>query len=253
MKTTPSKLAVIAALALAAPLHASITVIDWSGETPGQAINPGLYPDFTVSLSASGSDYLSVYDTTGSGGEDPDLEQPWTTGNAGNINVGNALIIQDANDSDPNDSARGGTITFDFTPAINNGYDITGFGFYWADMDENSEDNTVTLSDNAMPMNMVSFQFSDLINGLYPGASSIDEGEGSLNVLPDDGLATLADLGLAGPSFKTVQFELSGSGAIPQIQYEKNRRRVPDSSVALWPVLLGLFVLKSQLRRKWSA
>ena len=180
---------IVGALLTSAPLlQAAPVVIDWDLETELSPVDNSNYSHFDVTLSNPGQSggYLSIYDSTGSGGEDPDLEQPWVKGNAKNEVVGNVLIIQNpSTPDDPNDSPNGGTINFDFADALAQNALITSFGFYWADMEENPGANSVTYTDNLG--NSKEFLFTDLINGVYPGATGIEAGNNSLNVVPDDG------------------------------------------------------------------
>ena len=57
---------------------------------------------------------LNLYNSAGSGGDDPDLEKgaAWAGGNIPNEDLGNLLIINTNDDiDDPNDNGDGGTIT----------------------------------------------------------------------------------------------------------------------------------------------
>ena len=122
----------LAAAALAATLSAGMAAADtitfsdnflnWPSElSHGDFVSDfdfgnGLTGSITVS---GGTDKAQIYDTTTTGGRDPDLESPTLFGGGPVYDGDNVLIIAE-NDSTatPDDNARGGTITFMFDSVV---------------------------------------------------------------------------------------------------------------------------------------
>ena len=75
----------------------------------------------TVTTDSNGSvDQAVLFDTTKTGTQDPDLEGPHQRKSDGSIvNLTNVVIIsENKNFADPDDEARGGTVTFDFRKPV---------------------------------------------------------------------------------------------------------------------------------------
>ena len=94
-------------------------VIDFDGFAAGTVIDDE-YASLGVNISATGgSNQAMIFDSANPTGGDNDLRTP---GNGINNTTpqGNILIIsEDGDSSDPDDNARGGTITFDFDDGVN--------------------------------------------------------------------------------------------------------------------------------------
>lgn len=101
---------------------ASAAVIDFEGFSAGDRINSlnvgGVGVDVTVNSNGA-HDVAMVFDTDNYTGGDNDLRSPFTSSSGAKSRPGNVLIISEDNDSsDPDDEARGGTITFTFDQMV---------------------------------------------------------------------------------------------------------------------------------------
>ena len=104
---------------------ASAATIDFSTNNGG-ALNHGDFLDGafdfgggltgTVSTVGGNDNLAQIFDTTETGTEDPDLENP-TPFNGAQANIGNVLIVNE-DESRVDDNARGGVITFLFDTAV---------------------------------------------------------------------------------------------------------------------------------------
>lgn len=105
-------------LLLMSPFASASIIIDFEGFAAGTVIN-SQYSGITVSANSNGSNDLAmIFDSANPTGGDSDLAtpgyHPTNTNSLGNI----LIISEDGNSSDPDDEARGGTISFDFVSEV---------------------------------------------------------------------------------------------------------------------------------------
>lgn len=262
--------------------YAPGTIIDseyavGGADNTSSPLPPGV--GFTVSVNANGSapDIATLYDTNFVGGEDPDLEG----GPDGNLfqggglvgePQGNALIIQEQaspreirngrldhargqssdpgnswNDNNaPDDNARGGTITLDFS------VDLVSFGFNWVDLD-GVENFTVTFIDSIYTGSQATIDFGEFTN---PGSvfydTGVEFGDHTANTVSpitvmDVNNSSVSWSGATPNSFDQVRFNFGGSGSISRINFAP----VPETgTVAAGLLLVGLIGGRAFKRRR---
>ena len=265
--STASLSAAVVAFAVAGPATAGdVEVLDLSGFShaniaSGQNING-------VTISADNwhndLDLAVVFDTTARRTADRDLEGVnadgrgfWKGGNlaADRVNVGNVLIIQEKNRNtrvidngasvniaDDEGRRPAGELYFSFDDAI------TSFGFDLIDVEGTAEFTQgsgffATFTDLTTT---VSVAFKDLINPVSKFYdSTVKFGDNSANRIQP---ITAAQLGLT--SFSKVTINLGGSGAVGNINYEKDGPPVAAPTPSAAVAGLGLMGLMSARRRR---
>lgn len=163
-------------------------------------------------------DLAIAFDSTLSGTQDPDLEDPWSGGNlASNTLLGNLLILaeNDAGGPPDDEGARpAGQLIFDF------GFTATSLGFDIVDVESSTaEPGSVQFfrSDGGGGFDLQgSFTFMDLVtNGSAVFDSTISFGDNSANRVSPVLLAELDDA--VGSEFDRVIFNLGGSGGLDNL------------------------------------
>ncbi len=222
MSTTMRALSVCA-LALAAGSASAdvLETIDFNGLVHGEIVNTQYQGSHGVTIDARNYsrsfDLAVAFDTTRTGTRDDDLEDPWTSGNlAGNMNLGNALILQEnnygigdgiADRPDDEGSRPAGWIRFSFDEVK------TGIGFDILDLESaTAEASSLKLYlDGSL---VASIDFMDFISaGSDVYDPSVSYGNNSANRI---GVITADALGIQG--FNTAKFKLGGSMAIDTIK-----------------------------------
>ena len=155
------------------------TVIDFEGFAAGTVID-NEYADLGVTISATGgSNQAMIFDTFNPTGGDYDL----ATNNQGNV----LIISEDGDSHDPDDNARGGTITFDFDQAT----DISTISF----LDIEEAGGTIRSFDTNG--NLIDSQAIPIMG---------DGGQADVNINDDD--------------VARLEVSLSGSGAITGLELD---------------------------------
>ncbi len=186
---------------------------------------------------ASGSQsqgYGVFYDTTQTGGADPDLEgPPWSAGNAQFFIAGNALIVQEngpnsteisngiLSTNDPDDNGGGGTLIFE------SDVPLEAIQFWWVDLDTPSDAFLRfidTDSGNDVSVNFT--EFSNPASVFYD--PSVVFGDNSFDQINP---ITVADLttfqGVTWTQFDILRFELDISGGTAFLEVDT----LPDGSI----------------------
>lgn len=263
---------------LAVPCRASITssvtfdTLPGGGSLPNGLIVNNQYAALGLSISArnagGGPDLAVVLDTTLSGTADPDLEDPFTSGNLADcsgatllddaVELGNVLIIQEnsigigdgiANSPDDEGSRPAGSILLDFAAGI------TQIGFDLIDIEANEVLDSYFASffsaGDSTPLATVNFnEFlkkedrTDGLGGVADGFFS-DQSEGQVKFDGDNSAnridpITAADLrSLTGnnaiSAFSRVEIRFGGSGAIDNVVFSGEMPEL--ASFATWGVL----------------
>ena len=230
---------VVAAVLGVTVASADLITIDFNSLSTGEILNEQ-YASLGVHFSAvsNPTSTLTIYDTTATGGADPDLEGPpndtWNGGNlAPGTNMGNVMII--ANDTvdtspadglidNPNDDGGGGTITVKFDQPLYR------FGFSNVDSDGFGEQCCVTFYRAGTLVGQIFF--ADRISASTPyydptiayGDDYANEFEitswtsPNYNVVagassPGNGTGTIGQ-------FDEVRFNMGGSGAFDDLRFE---------------------------------
>lgn len=219
---------------------AGAQTIDFETLIHGEIITNQFEPFMSIAVdnTAGGPDIGAIYDTTTTGGADPDLEDPWSGGNlASNTFLGNMLIIAendiDANSDgildDPDDEAGrpSGTITLEF------GFRVSYFGFDFVDIDNEIDESTsIDFFENNILLGSISFdEFMD--GGAYDN-DAVYGNNFANRIAP----ITAASFGATG--FDKIVFNVGGSSAYDNFV-------VPAPSGA---ALLGLGALAAVRRRR---
>ncbi len=230
---------VVAAFLSGVAASADVYTIDFNGLPAGTVLDDE-YAALGVQFSAINSDTntLTLYDSTGTGGDDPDLEGPpnstWEGGNIDpNTNMGNLMIIADdttdtsPNDGlidDPNDDAQGGSIVMEFDQ------DLLWFGFSNVDSDSLEEQCCVTFHRDGVMVGQVFFidhtdpsshfydptiAYGDTYANEFEAVYWTDPNENVVGGVssPDNGTGTIG-------KFDEVRFNLGGSGGFDDLHYQ---------------------------------
>lgn len=210
---------------------------------------------------------LTLYDTTIAGGKDDDLEtgDQWGTEAYG----GNALIIQESwsgnrwrtNDAgthylNPDDDARGGTITFDFLSAdIDWIYEDLNIGLHDIDGPESATIN-VFYTDNEGNQQQATESLKSANHDTNPNITLLSKNEGDNSLWNfhfdvEDSLKGLLSL-------DKIEIDYSGSGAVAYLEYDRfykdsyGEQEVPEPGSVLALLALGAFGGHSVFKRKKS-
>lgn len=243
--------AVAAAGLIGVPAAAdSYTTIDFEGFAHGEVVAVGsasgtyieIAPGVTVDLTVhnvTGPDLAVVFDTTLTGTRDPDLEDPWATGNLpANTDLGKVLIIQENKkllvDNGVSGLSVGDIVKADDEADKPAGYldflfedSISELGFDLIDIERNVErDNgyVAVLFSGGNAVGEITF---GTLNALFDGngdnspSGDLVFGDNSANrveVLP---ISVWTASATGGPvqSVDRVRFYFNGSGAIDNIKY----------------------------------
>ncbi len=155
----------------------------------------------TGSISVTGGvNKAQIYDTSQSGGRDPDLESPTLFGGGPVYGGTNVLIIAENNNTaTPDDNARGGTITFLFDKLVSfsgvtlldaersNNFIRVQAGSYDSGNQFNADDTYSLWSFTPVTTNSITFTFG--------GSGAIDDLQVNVVPLPAAGLLLLGGLG----------------------------------------------------------
>jgi hypothetical protein len=204
-----------AAIALTGVAQAAPVVIDFEDQAPGTTITTQ-YAGVTVSATQFGA---MVFDTDDFTGGDDDLAAPFTDANGATLSPGNVLIVsEDGDASDPDDNARGGTITFDFDQAV------TFEGFNVFDIDR-AEDFTATFFDDA-----------GMVVAMLTNTQAIG----------NNGFQAFSDLGIMG--VLRAEFSFTSSGAIDDFAFDATPVPVPAAGLFFLTGAAGLFARRKLTR-----
>lgn len=230
---------VCAAVVVAAAGSAGAQTFDLETLVHGEIITNQFEPALAISaVNFTGPDIAAIYDTTTTGGADPDLEDPWSGGNlAASTFLGNMLIIAE-NDTDLNNDGildnpddeggrPAGTITLEFENAV------SFFGFDFVDIEDNiQETSSLDFFVNGSLLGSVSF--ADFMSG-----GTFDNGVVFGNNFANR-VAPIQASSFGALGFDTVVINVGGSAAFDNFL-------VPaPSGVAV----LGLGVLAAARRRR---
>ncbi|GJM18313.1 MAG: hypothetical protein DHS20C14_05260 [Phycisphaeraceae bacterium] len=210
----------------------------------GEIITNQFEPYLTITVdNFSGPDIGAVYDTTTTGGADPDLEDPWSGGNLpSNFFLGNMLIIAE-NDTDtnndgildnPDDEAGrpAGTITLEF------GNDVTEFGFDLVDIEGTVESSSLDFYLDGGLVGSVDFSEFEA-GGAYD--SGVIYGDNYANRVNP-----ISASSLGGTAFDTIVINVGGSGAFDNFLIPDLIIPAPGSALALGS--LGLMAVRRRRR-----
>ncbi|MEM9372115.1 MAG: PEP-CTERM sorting domain-containing protein [Planctomycetota bacterium] len=230
--------AALIALAGASSL-ASAQTLDFSGLVHGEVVN-NQFAGAGVTVSAVNPnrsfDLAVAFDTTMSGTADPDLEDPFVTGNIdGNTFLGNVLILQE-NDTDadgdgildnPDDegSRPAGQLIFDFDTTI------ASLGFDIVDLEGSIAENSV-IEFFLGGSSVLSIDFAE-----FEAGGAFDMGA----IFGNNTLNRIDEISVAG-GFDRAVFNLGGSSAIDNVAFT-----VPAPGAV---ALLGLGGLAAARRRR---
>lgn len=210
----------------------------------------------TEGVTFTSSNLLTVYDTDGTGGADPDLEAGPTDFSGGNGSlsggIGNALILQTnnqgsaANNIDiPNDDGEGGVLT------INSDVALVAFDFTFVDLDDGVvAGTTITFTDTSTDeFVVISFaDFEDISSSVF-SVTNVDFGNDHINDVNSITLDNLQTINSDLTQFDQIVISAAGSGALGEIEITT----VPDFVPAPEPnsvFLLGLSAVSLLVRRK---
>ncbi|NNL67013.1 MAG: PEP-CTERM sorting domain-containing protein [Myxococcales bacterium] len=214
---------------LLALVHGEVVDTDFAGVTI-RAVNPNKSFDLAV-----------VFDTTRMGTSDPDLEDPFTAGNAAGETLGNALIVAE-NDTgcgddvcnDPDDEGPNPPTLLGFVLEFTG--DVESFSLTAIDLESaQAAGGSLTFFDDGAQVGQVFFSEFECAVGPYCDPTVDFAGDHSANRLP---AVTAAALGLAG-FFDEVHIDLNGSGAIDELAWTP----VPEPAT-LWLLAAGFFALR---------
>lgn len=194
----------------------------------------GVGPGVTLSISNAQFNQHIIFDTNQNGTADPDLEGPYSVGNAVGTNFNNVLIIPqnitDANGNglidSPNDHHSGGRTEIAFGSAVN----AISFALIDVEGTERSFFDVTSSNGQSTRLSLADFQAID---------SSIVYGDNSANNIA----LNAADVGLS--NIQAIELAITGSFAIDNIKFTDAVVVPEPSSLAL----LGLCGL-GLLRRK---
>ena len=239
-------ISLVAIALVSSSVHAGVITFDELGLTHGSVVN-NQYSGVAISAinitSGDGANFAVAYNSSGTGGEDSDLEGPtWGNSNITGVNTmnfGNVLIIQE-NHSDgtgvqgcaggqclfPDDEGqrRAGSLIFDFDMSIDS------FGFDLIDV-EGAEASGGFLASffgsGGGLLGFIGFEQFEPGGAFDQGAVY---GDNSVNRIDPIDLSVFGDV-------KRVELGLGGSGAVDNIKYS-----VPEPlTIALFGI--GLFGL----------
>ena len=204
--------------------HGEIVDTDFAGLTI-TAVNPTRAFDLAI-----------VFDTTVMGTSDPDLEDPFTAGNAAGEILGNALIVAEnqtgcADDvcDDPDDERRTGGALLGFELAFD--FDLTAFSLTAIDLESGQAGGaSLTFFDDGAQVGQVLFSAFECNVGVFCDPTVDFAGNNSANHLPE---VTAAMLGAA--AFDEVHVDLNGSGSIDNLGFTP----VPEPALG-WLLLPAL-------------
>lgn len=169
-------------------------------------------------------DTAIIFDTRETGTADPDLEDPFVGGNLKGAELGNILIFADnlhgGGDGvvdNPNDSASGGDLTFEF-----NSSNVESFGMALVDAPESSETFKITFRDSKGTSRTLTLEQYISVSGTKGFAA----GNNHANQFAD---TTARQLRLE--NIQSVDIELRGSGGFDNITWTESA--VPEPSSAL--------------------
>lgn len=219
-----TRTAIAALMVFAGAATAQLTV-DFSSDGGGNALVNGqaltgaeFSPLFTLSSSGPNAG-LAIFDTSDPGANDTSGDQDLL------VNLGNALVLQNNNDSDttagvfdvPNDDPQGGTITFDFT------LPQSVIALTLIDIDSGNS-AVVTLTDSAGLTSVydVPSGFSNDIEADGPAGFAVlsffafapQFGEGT------DPVVVTTDAGFNSFAVASLSVELQGSGGIDNLVFD---------------------------------
>lgn len=197
----------------------------------------------------SENDVLTLFDSTGDNGEDPDLEFPHTVGNnLEELSFGNLLIIQTTNDGEaannidiPNDSGNGGEFRlFSDIPLMSLEVDII-------DVEEEvANDFFITVSDSTSNESVqIVFQEFEGGSGSIFSVDGAIWGDGSSNRITSLNLTNLQRVNPNLMQFDTVNFDAGGSFGIAQVLATPF---IPEPSTSLLGTLSILLFLSHRKR-----
>lgn len=214
---------------LLALVHGEVVDTDFAGVTI-TAVNPNKAFDLAV-----------VFDTTVMGTSDPDLEDPFTAGNAAGETLGNALIVAE-NDTgcgddvcdDPDDEGPNPPTLLGFELVFAG--DVEAFSLTAIDFESGQAAGaSLTFFDDGFQVGQVFLSEFECAVGVFCDPTVDFAGDNSANHLPE---ITAAALGLAG-FFDEVHIDLNGSGSIDNLAWTP----VPEPA-AFWLLAMGAFALR---------
>lgn len=170
-----------------------------SNQYAGQGVNiSALNPNRTFSLA-------QIFDTTLGGTLDPDLEDPFSSGNTDlNTNLGNILILAESNSGNPDDEGNrpAGSLIFDFD------FTVQSLGFHVVDLEsEVAENSSVEFFLDGVSVLEVDFE-EFLAGGAYDNGAIF--GNNSINLIQE--------ITVAG-GFDSAEIKLGGSMGFDNISY----------------------------------
>lgn len=205
--------------------------------TTASTVSDGLTIDVRASNNARDHGLATIFDSTRTRTSDPDLEDPWSTGNIpANTVLGNMLIIAEndidrnndgiLDDPDDEGSRPAGTLTLEF------GVRLEAFSMDLIDIDgTTSESGSLEFIDDGTTVGTLTFAE---IAGMD---ATVVFGDNSANRLPTITSARV------GSVFDTVAIHMGGSGALDNISFQT----IPAPATAV--VLLAGFARRRAGRR----
>lgn len=224
-------------LCLIGAAQAMPVTVDFEAYAAGTVIDDE-YASLGLTISATGgSNQAMVFDTNNPTGGDTDLAGPFdtpTSGGTDNFSPGNVLIIsEDGDSSDPDDNARGGTITFAFDHLV----EFIDINIFDIDLGETLDLTFAggSLEDSAMIT-------GDLVgNGNYLSFAT--------TFLAIRGQTIEEFLGFP-LTFTTLTLSFSGSGAVDDLKFAPVSEVPLPAAAPLLLMGLGGLSLASRRRRK---
>lgn len=204
-------------------VHGEIVDTDFPGVRIS-AVNPNRSFDLAI-----------VFDTTRTGTADPDLEDPFSAGNAAGETLGNALIVAENQTgcdddvcNDPDDEGRSSPSFLGFVLEFD--FDLASFALTAIDI-ESGQANGASLAffDDGLQVGQLFFSEFACALGTFCDPTVAFAGDRSANHLPE---ITAAALGLAG-YFDEVRIDLNGSGSVDDLAWTP---AVPEPALG-WLVL----------------
>ncbi len=218
-------------------VDAAATTIDVDDKLHGETVTTLGIVSVQVTNQGGGPDRALAFDTTLAGTADPDLEDPWTTGNLIGSVLGRSIIIAE-NEIDaqpdglvdsPDDEAGGGILSLVFSVPV------VAFGLDLLDIDLG--ERTGTLSFWQGGSQVASFSFNDL---MARDGSVVFGNDSANHILP-----FVAGQEINAASFDRVDVAFRNSGAIDNLFFE-----VPEpESAALFAVAVLALATRRRARR----